>query len=787
MELRVGNKYRLGRKIGSGSFGDIYLGANIATGEEVAIKLECVKTKHPQLHIESKFYKMMQGGVGIPSIKWCGAEGDYNVMVMELLGPSLEDLFNFCSRKFSLKTVLLLADQMISRIEYIHSKNFIHRDVKPDNFLMGLGKKGNLVYIIDFGLAKKYRDARTHQHIPYRENKNLTGTARYASINTHLGIEQSRRDDLESLGYVLMYFNLGSLPWQGLKAATKRQKYERISEKKMSTPIEVLCKGYPSEFSTYLNFCRSLRFDDKPDYSYLRQLFRNLFHRQGFSYDYVFDWNMLKFVPVGQLRMEIGTGEQEMRGMRESEEPPEGLHHEASPQVPTPALPTELGMGQSRPSLTLPLGSSRNTSPRAISRAERERKVSMRLHRGAPANVSSSDLTARHDQSRISTSQMSQLWRRDIPLSERLGNDSPVGIAPASPATVAPQGANSSMVPEAPVVTQEQPFFLMTSTAQTISGFFVWTALLITCHQIYMHLRYYSSPNEQRHIVRILFIVPIYAFDSWLSLLFFTNEEYYVYFDTVRDCYEAFVIYNFLSLCYEYLGGESAIMAEIRGKPIESSCMYGTCCLWGKTYSIGFLRFCKQATLQFCVVKPLMAVITVILQAFKKYKDGDFNVASGYLYVTIIYNISVSLSLYALFLFYFATRELLVPYSPVLKFFMVKSVIFLSFWQGMLLAILEKCGAIPQISSAGFSVGEGTVAAGRCAPMKSISSSLKETMNPGDMVQDAIHNFSPAYQQYTQQSTLDRSGGPPLSRSHSNVSTRGDNEKTLLLSSDDEF
>ncbi|XP_075409677.1 casein kinase I isoform X2 [Tenrec ecaudatus] len=295
MELRVGNKYRLGRKIGSGSFGDIYLGANIASGEEVAIKLECVKTKHPQLHIESKFYKMMQGGVGIPSIKWCGAEGDYNVMVMELLGPSLEDLFNFCSRKFSLKTVLLLADQMISRIEYIHSKNFIHRDVKPDNFLMGLGKKGNLVYIIDFGLAKKYRDARTHQHIPYRENKNLTGTARYASINTHLGIEQSRRDDLESLGYVLMYFNLGSLPWQGLKAATKRQKYERISEKKMSTPIEALCKGYPSEFSTYLNFCRSLRFDDKPDYSYLRQLFRNLFHRQGFSYDYVFDWNMLKF------------------------------------------------------------------------------------------------------------------------------------------------------------------------------------------------------------------------------------------------------------------------------------------------------------------------------------------------------------------------------------------------------------------------------------------------------------------------------------------------------------
>ncbi|RVE59340.1 hypothetical protein OJAV_G00187630 [Oryzias javanicus] len=407
--------------------------------------------------------------------------------------------------------------------------------------------------------------------------------------------------------------------------------------------------------------------------------------------------------------------------------------------------------------------------------------------------------------------------RRDVPLSERLGGDLP----PALPSAV-PMGPNISWLPEAPLLGQDQPIFLMTPAAQAVSGFFVWTALILTCHQIYMHLRFYSSPREQRHIVRILFIVPIYAFDSWLSLLFFTNDQYYVYFDTIRDCYEAFVIYNFLSLCYEYLGGESAIMAEIRGKPIESSCVFGTCCLRGTAYSIGFLRFCKQATLQFCVVKPLMAMITVILQAYGKYKDGDFNVAGGYLYVTIIYNVSVSLSLYALFLFYFATRGLLSPYRPVLKFFMVKSVIFLSFWQGMLLAILEKCGAIPQINSPDVSVGEGTVAAGyqnfiiciemffaalalrhaftytvyvdksldsrgRCAPMKSISSSLKETMNPGDMVQDAIHNFSPAYQQYTQQSTLEQGAPPPVFRNHGALGARSDTEKTLLLSSDDEF
>ncbi|GLJ05448.1 hypothetical protein SUGI_0018380 [Cryptomeria japonica] len=295
MEPRVGNRYRLGRKIGSGSFGEIYLGTNIQTNEEVAIKLENVKTKHPQLLYESKLYRILQGGTGIPNVRWFGVEGDYNVLVMDLLGPSLEDLFNFCTRKLSLKTVLMLADQMINRVEFVHSKCFLHRDIKPDNFLMGLGRRANQVYVIDFGLAKKYRDTVSHQHIPYRENKNLTGTARYASMNTHLGIEQSRRDDLESLGYVLMYFLRGSLPWQGLKAGTKKQKYEKISEKKVATPIEVLCKSYPSEFASYFHYCRSLRFDDKPDYAYLKRIFRDLFIREGFQFDYVFDWTILKY------------------------------------------------------------------------------------------------------------------------------------------------------------------------------------------------------------------------------------------------------------------------------------------------------------------------------------------------------------------------------------------------------------------------------------------------------------------------------------------------------------
>nr|XP_033818441.1 transmembrane protein 184A [Geotrypetes seraphini]XP_033818442.1 transmembrane protein 184A [Geotrypetes seraphini]XP_033818443.1 transmembrane protein 184A [Geotrypetes seraphini] len=376
---------------------------------------------------------------------------------------------------------------------------------------------------------------------------------------------------------------------------------------------------------------------------------------------------------------------------------------------------------------------------------------------------------------------------------------------------------------------QEGQHFLTTAAARGISGLFVWSALILTCHQIYLHLSNYTVPNEQRYIIRILFIVPIYAFDSWLSLLLIGNDQYYVYFNSVRDCYEAFVIYSFLSLCFEYLGGESAIMSEIRGKPVKSSCLYGTCCLQGMSYSIGFLRFCKQATLQFCIVKPIMALVTIVLQAYGKYHDGDFNVHSGYLYITIIYNFSVSLALYALFLFYFATKDLLRPFEPVLKFLTIKAVIFLSFWQGMLLAILEKCRVIPEVQIInGREVGAGTVAAGyqnfinciemmfaaialryaftcqvykekresstgNVAPMQSISSGLKETMSPQDIVQDAIHNFSPTYQQYTQQAMQDaevksaRPNGQAEPSSGQPGKRKKQIEKMMLIASDDEM
>ncbi|KAJ7815118.1 putative casein kinase i alpha, partial [Mycena olivaceomarginata] len=204
-----GWKYRLKKKIGSGSFGDIYLAINVVSGEEVAVKLEPVKAKYPLLEHETKVYKILAGGLGVPVVRWFGIEGDYNVMVLDLLGSSLIPLRITSTFATANSVLLLLADQLISRMEYIHSRDYIHRDIKPENFVMGIGKGRNQLHVIDFGLSKSYRDSNTHFHIPYKQNKKLTGTARYVSISTHLGAEQGRRDDLEALAYVLMYFLRG--------------------------------------------------------------------------------------------------------------------------------------------------------------------------------------------------------------------------------------------------------------------------------------------------------------------------------------------------------------------------------------------------------------------------------------------------------------------------------------------------------------------------------------------------------------------------------------------------
>jgi serine/threonine protein kinase len=294
--LSLGGLYKLQQKIGEGSFGEIYLGTSLSTNEEVAIKLERSSCDFPQLLIESKIYRILQGGSGIPRILWFGSELNFNILVLELLGPSLEDLFTYCRRKFSLKTVLMLFDQLLRRIEFIHSNHLLHRDVKPDNFLLGIGKKSHLIYAIDFGLAKRFEDPKSLQHIPYKEGKNLTGTARYASLNTHLGIEQARRDDLEGVVYVVLYFIKGALPWQGLRAVNKKDKYQKIMERKMNLTVDQLCRGLPEEFSVFLNYARSLRFEEGPDYCYLRNLVKEVVAREEFCVDFVYDWVIINEV-----------------------------------------------------------------------------------------------------------------------------------------------------------------------------------------------------------------------------------------------------------------------------------------------------------------------------------------------------------------------------------------------------------------------------------------------------------------------------------------------------------
>ncbi|KIM84073.1 hypothetical protein PILCRDRAFT_68184 [Piloderma croceum F 1598] len=286
--IRVGGKYRLREQIGSGSFGIVYHGVNIVSKEDVAIKLESIDTEFPQLQHEYRVYKNIAGGIGIPSIRWFGTEGDYNTLVLERLGPSLEDIFNRFDRKFSLKTVLLLADQMISRIEYVHSCHFIHGDIKPANFLMGANDYDHQVYIIDFGLAKRYRDPNTHLHIPYKENCPPVGTTPYISINNHLGVEQSRRDDLESLAYVLLYFLCGSLPWHGVKFTGNKQQRNTTLRQKRSRRLALMCSACPPEFGTFLDYVHTLAFDEKLDYDYIHQLFHELLIREGHQYGHPF-------------------------------------------------------------------------------------------------------------------------------------------------------------------------------------------------------------------------------------------------------------------------------------------------------------------------------------------------------------------------------------------------------------------------------------------------------------------------------------------------------------------
>ena len=281
------------RQLGKGGFGQIYLGRNIKENTPIAIKVED-SSNRSHLHAEFEILKEIQGGIGIPRIFKYRQGQKHNYLIMELLGKSIEKLFSENEKCFTYKTIFQIGYQMIERIQYVHYKGYIHRDIKPGNFVIGRGEKNKIIYIIDFGLSKKYIDLETNKHIPYKEGKGLTGTARYVSLFTHYGIEQARRDDIESIAYNLIYFAKGKLPWQGVKTKNKKEKHKKIMERKLANTPGILCMGLPDELEKLLKYSRKLEFEEEPDYKGIKTMFKNYIMNNGDTMNMEFEWNQNK-------------------------------------------------------------------------------------------------------------------------------------------------------------------------------------------------------------------------------------------------------------------------------------------------------------------------------------------------------------------------------------------------------------------------------------------------------------------------------------------------------------
>lgn len=305
IEIRIAGKYRLGRRIKKGRLADLFKAVDVQTGENVAVKMELGKGSKGQLAYESNILKALNQVVGVPEVYWFGPDGEFNALVFELLGPDLEKLFLYCRERFGLKTVLLVALQALARLEDLHERNFVHRDVKPENLVLGLGQKSELIHLIDYSISKKYQDSKNFPPSPKQEGRQVIGTARYASCWSLMGIEMSRRDDLESLFYVLAYFLNGSLPWQGL-SGSKSEKLIKTREMKKDAIVDGLFSDLPIEMLSILIYVRSLKFEEKPDYPYIQGLLRGLLSKEKFTNDLIFDWTVRNYRMNKPLNLTLG-------------------------------------------------------------------------------------------------------------------------------------------------------------------------------------------------------------------------------------------------------------------------------------------------------------------------------------------------------------------------------------------------------------------------------------------------------------------------------------------------
>jgi serine/threonine protein kinase len=285
-------------KLGSGAFGQIYKCLNKKTNKLYAAKIESYDTQNPQLQKESKIINEMKGSFGFPYLYEVINKTQDLIIIIDLLGPNLEDImYNLPGRKFSIKTALMISNQILQRLKDLHEKGFIHRDIKPENFVIGRKPKERIIYMIDFGLSRRYINEKNKNHISLKNERGILGTLRYISMNCHEGLEVSRRDDLESLFYIIIYFFTGNLPWIGIRCKNKEEKYKKVYEKKKKSVPNEICKDLPEEFKMFISYVLDLDFMDKPNYNYLNGLVDRLFTKFGCSKDDInFDWYNEEFL-----------------------------------------------------------------------------------------------------------------------------------------------------------------------------------------------------------------------------------------------------------------------------------------------------------------------------------------------------------------------------------------------------------------------------------------------------------------------------------------------------------